>query len=271
MDEETARALGIDTSVTHPARRYNYLLGGTDNFAADRESGDMILKVFPEARVSALENRAFLVRAVQYLAAEAGIDQFLDIGTGLPTADNTHEIAQRINPASRVVYVDNDPLIAHHAKALLTSTPEGRTHYLEADLRDPAGILEHPEVREVLDLGRPVGLVLLAVLHFIEGDAQATAIVRQLLDALPSGSHLVVTHVTLDASAPEVRAASDAMQASGKLDAWPRTREQFERFFDGLELVPPGIVLLSDWRPAPGVERPPTPAIGGYAAVGRKP
>ncbi|WP_306204966.1 SAM-dependent methyltransferase [Actinoplanes sp. RD1] len=265
MDEETARALGIDTSVTHPARRYNYLLGGTDNFAADRESGDLILRAFPEVRDTVRENRRFLARAVRFLAAEAGVDQFLDIGTGLPTADNTHEVAQRANPAARVVYVDNDPLIAHHAQALLTSTPEGRTHYVEADLRNPAAILGHPALRDVLDPGRPVAVVLAAVLHFFERDAEAEGIVRTIVSSLPPGSYLVASHATVDTAPPEVRAASEAL----KLDAWPRTREQFGRFFAGLELVPPGIVLVSDWRPEG--EPLPTPQIGGYAGVGRKP
>src|SRR4029453_885555 len=159
----------IDTSVPHPARRYNYLLGGKDNFAADRAAGDELARMFPTVRIAAVENRRFLQRATRFLTEEAGIRQFLDIGTGLPTADNTHEVAQRIAPDSRVVYVDNDPMVMAHARALLTSTPQGRTTYIEADLRSPEAILADPELRETLDLGEPVALMLVAVLHFIDG------------------------------------------------------------------------------------------------------
>src|SRR5690242_4503822 len=176
----------VDETRVHSARRYNYWLGGKDNFAVDRESGDQIAAVFPTIRVTARENRGFLRRAVTHLAAEAGVRQFLDIGTGLPTADNTHEVAQRVAPSSRVVYVDNDPMVLVHARALLTSTPEGRTHYLEADLRTPGKILADPEVLDVLDLDQPVALMLVAVLHFVRDDAEAREIVRTLVDALPS-------------------------------------------------------------------------------------
>jgi hypothetical protein len=262
----------IDTSAAQPARRYNYWLGGKDNFAADRESGDAIAAIFPTVRVAAVENRAFLRRATAFLAGEAGIRQFLDIGTGLPVADNTHEVAQRIAPDARVLYVDNDPIVMAHARALLTGTAQGATSYLEADLREPAKILSHPDLAGTLDLGRPVGLMLIAVLHFIPGQGEATRIVRELLDALPPGSYLAASNATTDYSTPEIRAAYDAMLASGRSDAWPRAREEFASLFEGLELVPPGITMVSDWR-ADGESQPrPDPSkVGMYGAVGRMP
>ena len=177
----------IDTTVPHPARRYNYWLGGKDNFQADRESGDAMAAAFPTIRTSALENRRFLQRAVGYLAREAGIRQFLDIGTGIPTANNTHEVAQAVAPESRVVYVDNDPIVLAHARALLTSSPEGATAYIDADLRDPEKILAHPELQRTIDLSQPVGLMLVAVLHFVPDGDDPYALVRRLLDALPAG------------------------------------------------------------------------------------
>ncbi len=188
------RSMLIDTTTVHSARRYNYLLGGKDHFEVDRESGREIERLFPGVGVSVREGRKFLRRAVEFLAGEAGIDQFLDIGTGLPTADNTHEVAQRINPRSRVVYVDNDPMVMAHSRALLTSSPEGRTVYLEEDLRNPLRILGNPEVREVIDFRRPVALMLIAVVHFIEDNDEAYAIIRSLVDALPSGSYLAMLH-----------------------------------------------------------------------------
>ncbi|MEV8514094.1 SAM-dependent methyltransferase [Dactylosporangium sp. NPDC051484] len=262
----------IDTSVPQPARRYNYWLGGKDNFAVDRASGDEIAKVFPTVRTMAVENRRFLQRATGFLAREAGIRQFLDIGTGLPTADNTHEVAQAIAPESRVVYVDNDPMVMVHARALLTSSPQGKTAYLEADLREPGKILAHPELRDTLDLSQPVGLMLIAVLHFVHGHGAAAPIVRQLLEALPSGSYLVASNATKDFSPPHIAAAYDAMIASGRTDAWPRDRAEFAELFGGLDLVEPGIVAVSEWRaesePAP---RPTAADVAVYGAVGRKP
>ncbi len=259
----------IDTSVPHPARRYNSWLGGKDHFAADRASGDEIAAAFPTVRTAVLANRAFLRRAVRFLAGEAGVRQFLDIGTGLPVPDNTHELAQRADPASRVVYVDNDPIVLTHARALLTGTPEGRTAYLEADLRDPAAILGHPDLRATLDLDRPVGLLLVAILHFIHTDEAALPIVRTLLDALPPGSYLVASNATVDFADEAGAAAYRAMFAAGRTDGYARSAAQFGAFFDGLDLVPPGIVAVCDWRDAyPDA----TPAeVAMYAAVGRKP
>jgi hypothetical protein len=263
----------IDTSVAHPARRYNYLLGGKDNFAADRASGDEMVEKFPTARVAAIENRRFLRRATRFLTEEAGIRQFLDIGTGLPTADNTHEVAQRYAPASRVVYVDNDPMVMAHARALLSSTPEGKTTYIEDDLRRPADILARAELSATLDLSRPVGLMLVAVLHFIGSDGGAGPIVRTLLDGLAPGSYLVASHSTADPWADTEALAEYRKQfLAGKVDIWPRTKAEFGAFFDGLELVPPGLATVSEWRadeePQP---RPDLTEIAIYGAVGRKP
>jgi hypothetical protein len=262
----------IDSTTAQPARRYNYWLGGKDNFAVDRASGDEILKTFPTARLAALENRRFLQRATRYLAAEAGIRQFLDIGTGLPTADNTHEVAQGIAPESRVVYVDNDPMVMVHARALLTSTPEGRTTYIEADLRSPEQILTDPDLRATLDLGEPVALMLVAVLHFVQGYGAGRPIVRTLMDALPSGSFLVVTNATKDPLPAKMAADYDAALAAGVTNIWPRDRAEFTGLFAGLELVEPGVTPVSEWRSESEPEPRPNPAhIAMYGAVARKP
>jgi hypothetical protein len=260
----------IDSSVAHPARRYNYWLGGKDHFAADRESGDLLAAAFPTARIAALENRDFLRRSVRCLA-EAGVRQFLDIGTGLPVPDNTHEIAQRIAPESRVMYVDNDPLVMAHARALTVGTPQGRTGYLEADLREPSTILNHPDVRATLDFDQPIGLLLVAVLHFIHDDDQARSIVRQLVDAVPGGSYLVASNLTMDYAGPEQIAKHEEMYASGRSDARARTKEVFGGFFAGLQLLEPGTVAVSDWRPdrAAG-ERPTAGEVAINGAVGRR-
>jgi hypothetical protein len=262
---------GIDTSVAHPARRYNYWLGGKDNFAADRESGDQLEAMFPKVRLGALANRALLRRATRFLAAEAGVRQFLDIGTGLPTADNTHEVAQGVEPASRVVYVDNDPLVMVHARALLTSTPQGRTAYLEADLTEPESILEHPALRGTLDLSQPVGLMLIAVLHFVHGRGAARPIVSRLVEALPAGSYVVATHATDDFGTPEQQALYQRILEEGKSDVWTRGRDEFAAVFDGLELVEPGVVPASEWRPEPGATIPERSDINVWTAVARKP
>jgi len=260
----------IDTTTSHPARRYNYLLGGKDNFQADRESGDELARLNPAIKIAAMENRAFLQRAVAFVA-EQGIRQFIDIGTGLPTADNTHEVAQRIAPESRIVYVDNDPLVLVHARALLTSTAEGRTAYIEADLREPDKILNDPALRETLDLTQPVGLVLVSVLPFVPGDDVAGPIVRTLLDALPSGSYLVLSHATFDTLDPEVAAQYWEMFRAGKSDIWPRTRAEFRDLFAGLELAEPGVVQVHEWRPRPDATPRAANEINNWAAVGRKP
>jgi hypothetical protein len=261
----------IDTTVAHPARRYNYWLGGKDHFAADRASGDELERLFPKVRLGALANRALLQRAARFLAAEAGIRQFLDIGTGLPTADNTHEVAQAVAPESKIVYVDNDPLVMTHARALLTSTPAGRTTYLEADLNDPDKILADPILHDTLDLTQPVGLMLIAVLHFVHGHGAARPIVQRLLEALPAGSYLVATHATQDFGTPEQQALYQQILEEGKSDVWTRPKAEFAALFDGLELVPPGVVPASEWRPSPGAEIPSRSDINVWTAVGRKP
>ncbi|MET0494492.1 MAG: SAM-dependent methyltransferase [Actinoplanes sp.] len=235
----------IDSSVAHPARRYDYWLGGKDNFAADRESGDAIAEKFPAIRTAVVENRRFLRRAVTYLTETAGLRQFLDIGTGLPTANNTHEVAQAIAPGSRIVYVDNDPLVLTHARALLTSAPEGMTAYVDADLREPEKILAAPELRGTLDLTQPVALMLVATLHFITEQDDPYAIVRRLLSALPPGSHLAISHATSDYLPPELVAdITSGRHGQGRL----RTRAEITRFFTGLELIPPGVAPVAEWR-----------------------
>jgi hypothetical protein len=264
----------IDTTVPHPARRYNYWLGGKDNFAADRADGDRLAEIYPSVRTAARENRFFLQRAVRYLAAEAGIRQFLDIGTGIPTADNTHEIAQRIAPESRIVYVDNDPIVLAHARALLTSTPQGATAYIDADLRDPERILTDKELLRTLDLSEPVALMLVAVVHFLGPEDRPYDIVGRLVEALPSGSYLAISHGTFDMISAEDRARTLAGIASGalKFDWTARTREEFTRFTAGLELVEPGVVPASEWRSElPEAEREAPEDVSMWVAVARKP
>ncbi len=271
MSDNGTTEYTFDTSVAHSARRYDYWLGGKDNFAADRASGDAIAAAFPSIRTAVRENRVFLRRAVRYLAREAGIRQFLDIGTGLPTAENTHQVAQAVAPRSRIVYVDNDPIVLVHARALLTSHAEGATAYIDADLRDPDRILADRALHETLDLAQPVALVLLAILHFIDDSEDPYAIVSRLLSALPSGSYLVVSHATYDPMPPEIVARLKAAIAGTGEKGGPRDQEQFARFFAGLELVEPGIVPIGDWRPGP-TDDPPDPAEAGmYAAVARVP
>ena len=263
----------IDTSRAHPARMYDYLLGGKDHFAADREAIAALLQAVPNARTGARENRAFLGRAVQYLVAEAGIRQFLDIGSGLPTANNVHEVAQSVAPGSRVVYVDNDPIVMAHARALLTSNPAGRTAYVQADLHNPEAILQHPSVRATLDFGNPVALMLVAVLHFFPDDQDPAGIVSTLVNALPSGSYLVASQTTSDFHDEVV--AADGVQAVQRAGVpfQSRTAADFADIaFTGLQLVAPGLVPVSEWRPE--TERgliPPPAEVGYLGAVARKP
>jgi hypothetical protein len=262
----------INTSVAHPARRYDYWLGGKDNFPADREAGDAVAVAFPSVRVGVIENRRFLCRAVRFLAEEVGIRQFLDIGTGIPTSPNVHEVAQSIAPESHVVYVDNDPIVLVHARALLTSSPEGATAYIDADLREPDKIIGHPELLGALDLQQPVALMLVAILHFIVDADDPYGIVARLVEALPSGSCMVVSHVTNDLMPPEVFERIDAANVAGGIPFRFRTRDEFARFFEGLELVPPGIGSISEWRAEGEVEpRPSAADTATYGAVARLP
>jgi S-adenosyl methyltransferase len=261
----------IDTSVPHSARIWNYWLGGKDNYPADQEVGDQIAKMFPSIVAMARHDRAFLVRAVRYLAGEVGIRQFLDIGTGLPTMENTHEVAQRVASDSRIVYVDNDPLVLTHARALLTSTPEGACDYIDADLRDPDRILE--AAGQTLDFSQPVALMLVAILLHVTSDEEAYATVRRLVEPLAPGSYLVIVHDTADIHGEEIRTAMRFFMEQGGEPLVARSREQITRFFDGLELVEPGLVTTSRWRPEPKPSGEPEDAeeVAQYAGVARKP
>ncbi|WP_222869833.1 SAM-dependent methyltransferase [Actinomadura decatromicini] len=260
----------IDTSVPHSARVWNFLLGGKENYEVDRRAAEQFQAMFPQIVDIALADRAFLGRAVRHLAGEGGIRQFLDIGTGLPTMDNTHEVAQRVAPESRIVYVDNDPLVLTHARALLSSSPEGVCDYIQADLRDPGGILER--AAETLDFSRPVGVMLLGIMHFVHEDQEAQLILRRLMDAVPSGSYLVMTHATLDFDAGET--AQEEAQAEWNQKSAnpmvPRGRDAIRSFLEGLDVLEPGVVSMSRWRPEHTPWGEPK-EVAGYAAVARKP
>jgi len=259
----------IDGSVANPARRYNYWLGGKDHFAADRASGDEIERQFPGMRAGVRANREVLARMVRHLAADVGVRQFLDIGVGLPAAGTTYDVAQRAAPGCRVVCVDNDPMVLTHAQAALKGAQQGHAVCLEGDLRYPGRILADPRLRAVLELDQPVGLVLGAVLHFIPGEA--APLVRELLAALPSGSHLAATHFTTDFMPEIERGRYSKMLATGSTDIWPRGRDEFAALFDGLELVSPGVTLASRWRPPDGAEEPEPRLVSMWAGLGRKP
>jgi hypothetical protein len=253
----------VDTSVAHPARRYDYWLGGKDNFAADRASGDAVEAHFPTIRVGVRENRSFLCRAVDFAARREGIRQFLDIGTGIPTSPNTHQIAQEADPAARIVYVDNDPLVLAHARALMTGSPHGATTYIEADLREPRRILEHPDVVAILDLSEPVALLLVAVLHFIRDEEDPRAIIDTLVDALPAGSLVIASHATLEHLAPE--RAEVIVKADGR--AHPRSGAELAELFTrpDLQMVAP-VTSVSQWWPETAPE--PRPAAADVACNG---
>ncbi|HEV2370524.1 MAG TPA: SAM-dependent methyltransferase [Streptosporangiaceae bacterium] len=263
----------IDTTVPHSARVWNYWLGGKDYYPVDQAAGDEYRRIFPQIVDIARTDRAFLGRAVGYMAGEAGIRQFLDIGTGLPTLDNTHQVAQRVAPESRIVYVDNDPLVLVHARALLTSTPEGACDYIEADLRETGKIIDGAAA--TLDFTKPVSITLLGILHFISDYEEALRLVAQLMDAVPPGSYLALTHATLDpslggeATAEANAEAQEYWNENAAVPITPRTREEVLRFFDGTELVEPGLVSMSRWRPEPSPFGEP-PEVAGFCGVGRK-
>lgn len=259
----------INTSVAHPARVYDYWLGGKDNFAADRALGDAIMAAVPTIKTMARANRAFLGRAVRYLAGEVGVRQFLDIGTGIPTVGNTHEVAQKVAPDARVVYVDNDPIVLVHAQALMTSHDAGATAFIEADLREPQKILADPAVAATLDLRRPVALMLVAVLMYFRDEEDPRGMVSTLVDALPPGSYLAVTHPTADFN-PDAMAGAVAAAEHGGITLVPRTQAETEAFFTGLDLVEPGVVPVLAWRPDNGPQADPHSAYY-YAGVARKP
>ncbi|MFG2310815.1 SAM-dependent methyltransferase [Streptomyces sp. NPDC048566] len=252
----------IDTSRPHPARVYDWLLGGKDNYPVDQAVAE---RLPPEARLNAMRNRAFMQRAAAWLAGQ-GIDQFLDIGTGIPTAPNLHQIVQDILPAARIAYVDNDPIVLRHAEALLVSSPEGATDYVEGDVRRPDAILAH--ARAFLDFDRPVALSMIALMHFITDEEDPYGLTRTLLDALPAGSHLMFSHGTTDEHPHLVRSVT-ATYRKGEIPLRMRTRSEVEPFFDGLELVAPGLVTATRWfREAPG---PPAEPSGFYVGVARVP
>jgi hypothetical protein len=261
-----SRPLPFDTSKAHQARIYDYLLGGKDNYAADRAAAEAALKIYPEWAFTARANRAFLGRVINYLAAEAGIRQFLDIGTGIPTAGNTHQIAQAIAPESRVVYVDYDPVVLAHARALLTSHESGATEYIDADLRDTPAILA--QAAQLLDFTKPVAVTLIAILHAIPDSDNPHAVVATLMDALPSGSYLALSHLGreffADETLKEVESTSSRMIQQ---QFAYRTGEQVTRFFEGTDLVEPGLVRVEEWRAAPAGAADQSPL---WCAVGRK-
>ena len=256
----------FDTSVAHMARVYDYWLGGKDNFAADRAAGDAVIQAYPAVITTVRANRALLVRAVRYLAGEVGIRQFLDIGTGIPAANNTHEVAQSIAPGARVVYVDNDPVVLAHARALLIGTPEGATAYLDADLRQPEVILE--QARRTLDFGRPLAIMLMAVMHLVGDEDNPARIMATLVDAMPSGSFLALSHPASDIDADAMASAQQRQNQMQAEQVTFRRHDQVARFFEGLELVEPGLVRGPEWRPDSEAETRIRAAL--WAGVGRK-
>jgi O-methyltransferase involved in polyketide biosynthesis len=259
----------LDTSVSHSARIWNYWLGGKDNYAADREAGDRVAAMLPSIVGQARADRAFLGRAIRYLAGEEGIRQFLDIGTGLPTADNTHQVAQRAAPESRIVYVDNDPLVLAHARALLTSTPQGACDYIDGDLRDSDKILT--EAARTLDFSRPVALMLLGILHHLPDPDEPHLIVRRLAQALGPGSFVAVNHSTSAVHGAAMEEAVAHWNRVGTPSMTLRTPEQIAQFFDGLELLEPGVVSCSRWRPDLTSKAGQPAEVDEFAGVARKP
>ncbi|TDD98194.1 SAM-dependent methyltransferase [Actinomadura rubrisoli] len=240
--------MNLQTGIPHSARIYDYILGGKDNYPADRAAAASIVEDWPNLPTSMRANRKFMARMAHHLAAEHGIRQFLDIGTGLPTSPNLHEVVQAVAPESRVVYVDNDPIVLVHARALLTSTPEGRTGYLDADFRDSDAILESGRLRDYLDLDRPVALSLIAILHFIVDDAEVRRIINRLMEPLAPGSILALSTTTLDNN-PEVVAAGVAAYNAHGIPTVARTKSEVETFFNGLEILDPGVVPVHHWHP----------------------
>ena len=275
MQREIRPRIDLRTDVPHAARMYDWLLGGKTNYAPDRAAAAELVRLLPVARRTALENRAFMHRAVQAVVGE-GVTQFLDIGTGIPTSPNLHETAQQLVPSSRVVYADNDPIVLVHSRALHTSTAEGATAYVQADIREPDSILGHEELAATLDMTKPVALTLLTILHWLPDSADPHALVRRYIDALPSGSFLVISHLTTDLDAKSVGDAAHSLDDHGST-VRPRSRERVAAFFDGLDLIDPGLTLVEDWRPdvesavsvLSGGEAPAIP-VPVYVGVARK-
>jgi S-adenosyl methyltransferase len=266
--EQPGLPAGIDTTRPHQARVYDYWLGGKDNFAVDREAAERALAAYPGLRRGVRAQRAFLANAVEYLTRTAGLRQFLDIGTGIPTANNTHEVAQAVDPDARVVYVDNDPMVLVHARALLTSSKPETTTYLDADLRDTAKILA--EAAALLDFRKPVGVLLIGILQLIPDQDDPHAIVTRLMDAVPSGSWLAIFHPASDILADQMSEAARQVSARAATPTTLRTKAEIMRFFDGLEFLDPGLVQVHRWRPGSSA-----PDMGdevpGYAGVAQKP
>ncbi|MET8564924.1 SAM-dependent methyltransferase [Streptomyces flaveolus] len=261
--ENGFEAVDIDTSKPHPARIYDYLLGGEDNYEVDQQAGDQLAAAAPEARIGVRANRAFLQRAVRYVVG-SGVRQILDIGTGLPTSPNVHEVAQSVAPDVRVAYVDNDPIVAAHGNALLSRS--GTTRIVLGDLREPRSVLDHPDVRHLIDFDQPVALLLAAVLHFLTDADRPAEIVATLRDALPPGSFLVLSHATGDFAD---RSAAQAAYSNATASLNLRTHAEVERFFEGFGLVEPGLAQVPFWRP----DTPPPPhstEIGFYGGVARR-
>jgi len=267
-ESDATAGTGIDTTVSHSARIWDYWLKGKDNYQVDREVGDRIEEMLPDIVRQAREDRLFLGRVVRYLAGEAGVRQFLDIGTGLPTADNTHQVAHRVAPESKIVYVDNDPLVLAHARALLTSTPEGTTDYIHADMHDPGNILA--EASRTLDFGQPIAITMLGVLWHVMDNDEANAIVSQLMEAMPSGSYLALNHPTLEVTGEKMATAIQYWNQYGTPPGTHRTPDQLARFFDGMDLIEPGVVSITRWRPEATSSGEPE-EIDQFGGVGRKP
>ena len=266
--EAAGEDVGLDTSVPHIARVYDYWLGGKDNFAADRAAAEQVIAAFPDILASVRAQRAFLGRAVHYLVTEAGLRQFLDIGTGLPSANNTHEVAQWAVPESRVVYVDNDPIVLLHAQALLTSSPEGATAYVDADLRDTGKILA--EAGQVLDLNQPVAVMLLGVLHCVPDQDDPAGLVSRLMDAVAPGSYLTISHPASDISTEQMATSMRRYNEQAAAPLTARSHAEVSRFFASLDLVEPGLVQLHRWRAGtgdPGAAR----ELANYGGMARKP
>lgn len=247
---ETASPIDLQLDRPHSARMYDYYLGGKDNYEVDRQAAVKVAEILPFIEFTARANRAFMHRATRFLAQQ-GVRQFLDIGTGIPTEPNLHQVAQAVSPQARVVYVDNDPLVLAHARALLVSSPEGRTAYVSSDVTEPQAILDSPQVQETIDLSRPVALSMYALLHFVPDGRDPDGILRILLDALVPGSYLVLSHATLDDHEHLAGPGEETYRSSG-IDLQLRSRDEFARFFDGLALVEPGVVLAHRWRPIDG-------------------
>jgi S-adenosyl methyltransferase len=266
-DTEPAARRTIDTSVAHSARVHDYWLGGKDNFAADRAAGDAVIAAYPGIVMSVRANRAFLARAVRFLAAEAGIRQFLDIGTGIPASNNTHEVAQSVAPSCRVVYVDYDPVVLLHAQALLTSSPQGAVDYIDADLRDPQAILA--AAAKTLDFSRPVAVMLIAIMHLIVDADDPYRLVSELMAVVPAGSYLALSQVASDIEAEQMAEAAKRYNRMARETQRHRSHAEVERFFDGLELQEPGVVAVQQWRPGSDLEARARSAMWG--GVARKP